>query len=414
MTIIYGGVLIVLVFFSAFFSSAETALLSLSKIRLAHRAKRGHRKAIVLKKTLSKPDEFFSTILIGNNLVNIAAASISTLLVSKWIVRNERLVVLVSTLCTTVVILIFAEVIPKTFAFRASEKLSYLYAYPIRFFKWVFYPFVKAISVLSRAVFKGTPSAADKKEFSPEEVKHFLESEIQLFKYSPETLRIVHEMIDVVQKDIKSVMTPRPDMMALDEGAGLEELRRIILENNVSEIPLYKGNLDNITGILHTENILNGLLSRGRGRLDLRRLASKPIFVSEFSSLNYVLREFKRRGMKMAIIIDEYGATLGHVTINDIFSEIFEELELRRPPVKQLGRNRFLIEGQISVEEVNARLDTDLPERKDYATLSGLFIYHFGKFPESGASITIDRNRLQVKRMGERKIEEILLIILPS
>jgi putative hemolysin len=202
-------------------------------------------------------------------------------------------------------------------------------------------------------------------------------------------------------------------MVALEEEAGLEELRRTILEKHVSDVPLYKGDLDNITGILHTENILNGLLRHGTDEIDLCKMASDPIFVSEFSSLNYVLREFKRRGMNMAIIIDEYGTTLGHVTINDIFSEIFEELELQRPQVKQLGRNRYLIEGQTPVEEVNARLNIHLPERKDYATLSGLFVYHFGKFPESGASITVGDSRLEVKRMGERKIEEILLI-LPS
>ena len=132
---IYVSLFIVLVAFSAFFSSAETSLISLDKIKLAHKVKRKNKKAVLLSGILKSPDEFFSTILIGNNLVNIAAASISTLVFAKLIRLNENLVLLISTACTTVVILFFAEVIPKTYAFRFSEKLSYLYAYPVHFFK---------------------------------------------------------------------------------------------------------------------------------------------------------------------------------------------------------------------------------------------------------------------------------------
>ncbi|MCK4836679.1 MAG: DUF21 domain-containing protein, partial [Candidatus Aminicenantes bacterium] len=194
---IYVLIFFILIVFSAFFSSAETSLLSLDKIKLAHKVKKRNKKAALLTRILKSPDEFFSTILIGNNLVNVAAASISILLFSKLVRADENIILLISTGCTTVVILFFAEVIPKTYAFRFSEKLSYFYAYPIKFFKMLFFPLVKIISFFSNIFFKKEMLRLDQKEFSPEEIKHFLESEIQFFKYSPETLKIVHEIIDV-------------------------------------------------------------------------------------------------------------------------------------------------------------------------------------------------------------------------
>jgi len=292
---IYILIFIVLIIFSAFFSSAETSLLSLNKIKLAHRVKKKKKKAILISKILKTPDEFFSTILIGNNLVNIAAASIVTILFSKYLTLNDNLIFLFSTLCTTIVILLFAEIIPKTYAFRYSEKLSYLYAYPIKFFKFLFFPFVKAISIFSNLFFKKKIRQRDMKEFSPEEIKHFLESEIQLFKYIPETLKIMHEIIDFAQKDIKSVMTPRPNIIALDEKSNKEKLRKIILEKKISKIPLYKDSLSNITGIIHTDHILSKLLTDEFKNLNLQEISVKPVFVSEYSSLNYVFKELKKK-----------------------------------------------------------------------------------------------------------------------
>jgi len=413
MYLMYGIIFLCLIMLSAFFSSAETSLLSLSRIRLAHRAKQRQKKAVMLERTLANPDEFFSTILIGNNLVNIAAASISTLLVSRLITADEREIILLSTAATTLVILLFAEIIPKTYAFRHSEKLSYLYAYPVGFFRAIFYPVVKVIAFITRLVFRRRMTTA-RREFSPEEVKHFLESEIQLFKYSPETLKIVHEMIDIVQKDIKTVMTPRPEIVALAEGAGLDEVKEVVLERKIGKIPIFSDSLDDITGIVTSQDLLKELMVGGGAAPDLRRIAAKPLFVSEYSPLNYVLREFKKRGAVMAVVLDEYGSTLGIVTMNDIFREIFAELELQREPIKRLDRRRFLVEGQVSVDELNGQLGLGLPERKDYTTLAGLFIYHHGRLPDTGSAIVVGPCRLVVKRMTERKIEEILVVVQSS
>jgi putative hemolysin len=364
----------------------------------------------MLNEILKSPDEFFSTILIGNNLVNIAAASISTLFFSKLVRVNENLVLLISTFCTTLVILFFAEVIPKTYAFRFSEKLSYLYAYPVKFFKVLFFPLVKITSFFSNFFFKKKMLRLDKKEFSPEEIKHFLESEIQFFKYSPETLKIVHEIIDVAQKDIKNVMTPRPRIIAIEENSDINELKEIILEKKISKIPLFRDNLNNITGILYADKILYELITRDFKDLDLKKIAEKPLFISEYSSLNFVLKKFKSQRYHFAIIVDEYGATIGIITLNDIFREIFEEIEIKKNPIKKIDFHTYLVDGHVAVEDLNTQLNLNFPEKKDYSTISGMFIYHFGKFPRADSALSIANVRLQVKSMGDRKIEKLLLV----
>ncbi len=407
MDVVYIITFFILILFSAFFSSAETSLLSLNKIKLNMKAKKRSKRAQLLKGILAKPDEFFSTILIGNNFVNIAAASISTVVFNHLLAGNEELYLLVSTLVTSVVVLIFAEIIPKSYAFRHSEKMSFLYAYPIRFFSYLLYPFVKVTSLISRVLFRKSAEAAEKKDFTREEVKHFLTHEVRFFRYNPETLRMVNEIIDIVEKDIKSIMTPRVNLVALEDNESTDALKRIILEKKISKVPVYKDNLDNITGIINARSLLPVLLTGNFSRLSLKDIAVKPIFISEYSSLVYVLKEFKRRHMDIAVVLDEYGSTIGILTLNDIFREILGEIKFNSPDVRKLAENHYVVRGSLPVEEVNDRLNIHLPDKKDYTTLSGLFIYYYGKLPRANASVRLKDIKLTVKRMGKRKIDEV-------
>jgi CBS domain containing-hemolysin-like protein len=414
MLLLYALIFILLVFFSAFFSSAETALLSLNKIKLHLSAKKKNKKARMLEKILEKPESFFSTILIGNNFVNIGAASISTVLFTRFLVSNEQLILLTSTLVTTIIILLFAEIIPKSYAFRHNEKMSYLYVYPLKFFAYLFYPMAKVTTFISNLFFKKDNAPPGEKELTLEEIKHFLTSQSKLFRYNPEALRMVKEIIDIAEKDIKSIMNPRLNIIALEENAGIDELKKIILGKQITKIPIYADNLDNITGIIHTDDVLYTLLEMPAAidinRLDLKKLTRPPIFISEYSSLNYAWKQFKKHKQNMAVIIDEYGSTIGILTLNDIFKEILGELEIQQPSIRKTGKNTYLVNGNTSVDEVNEQLHLHLPDKPDYTTMSGLFIYHFGKFPKEENKIKIEDTLLVVKRMGKRKIEEIRLV----
>jgi len=400
-----------LVLFSAFFSSAETALMTVSRIKLTHRAKKKDKKAMLLARIMEKPEEFLSTILIGNNLVNVAAAAIATYLFAQFFKNSQSAQLFGATIFTTLILLIFGEVTPKSYGYRHSEKLSDLYVLPIRFFNILFFPLVKGLALLVNSLFKKYQNKSwTKKELSLEEIKHFLANETQLFKYNPETLNMLTEIIDISQKDIKAIMTPRTGIVALTEGSGSRELKKTILEKKFSKIPIYKGNLDHISGVIDSHTLLPAMLNEDFNGLELRKIAAKPIFVSEYSSLNYILKEFKKHALNLAVVLDEYGSTIGIITLSDILSGILGDIDIGSKNIKKLDRNVYQIKGSTPVEEINSRLEMDLPEKKDYTTISGLFIFHHGRMPQENARVKIKQTLLVAKKMGKRKIEEILLI----
>jgi len=402
---------VLLILFSAFFSSAETSLLTLSRIKLTHRAKKKDKKAMLLARLLEKPEEFLSSILIGNNLVNVAAATVATYLLTRFFRGGEGKLLLISTLLTTLILLVFGEITPKSYGYRHAEKLSYLYIHPIRFFNLLFYPVVKGLSLLLNFFFRKQQGKNwAKKELSLEEIKHFLSMETQLFQHNPETLRMLTEIIDISQKDIKAIMTPRVSIVALKESSGSKELKKVILEKNFSKIPIYKGKLDNITGIIDSHLLLTAMLSEDFEQLELKKVAAKPIFVSEYSSLNYILNEFKKHKLNLAVVLDEYSSTIGIITLSDILRGILGDIEIGSKNIKKLGNNVFQLKGSTPVAEINSRLELDLPEKKDYTTVSGLFIYEYGKLPQENARVKVKNYLMLAKKMGKRKIEEIILI----
>ncbi len=406
--IIYIIPFVLLVLFSAFFSSAETSLLSLNSIRLNHKAKKGSKRAKLLLAILKNPDKFFATILIGNNIVNIAAASISTIFFSKLFLNDDRMILVFSTVFTTLIVLIFAEIIPKSYAYRHGDKLSSLYALPIRFFSILFYPFAKFFAVLSSMLMPGK-GKGKKFEITPEELKHFLASEVQFFKHNPDNLKMINEILNAGDRDIKSIMTPRVDMVSIDLSEDLEEFKRIIIENEITKIPLYKDNLDNIVAVIYLKKILPFLISNKIQNIRLTDLAVKPFFISEYSSINYVLKEFRKNNQDLAVVLDEYGITIGIITLNDIFREILGDFNIEKSSIEEMENGLYLIRGELPVDEVNYQLNVELPMKKDFTTISGLFTYYFGKLPRKGSRINLGSCILQIEQMGERKILKLSL-----
>jgi len=404
---------VILVLFSAFFSSAETSLLSLNSMRLNHKAKKGSKKAKLLLSILKNPEEFFATILIGNNIVNIAAASISTIFFTKIFINDERMILISSTIITTLIILVFAEIIPKSYAFRHGDKLSSLYALPIRFFSILFYPFAKIFSFLSSFLIPG--KGKNKKDITTDELKHFLASEVQFFKHNPDNLKMINEILDIGERDIKNIMTPRVDMIALDVADDLEHFKKTVLDEGITKIPLYKNSLDNIVAVIYLKKIFSSIISKDIKKARLKDLAEKPFFISEYSSINYVLKEFRKNSQDLAVVLDEYGSTIGIITLNDIFREIMGEFNIGKSSIEQTSEGEYLIRGELPVDEVNDQLNIELPMKKDFTTISGLFTYYFGRMPKTGSRLNIGNCILEVEKMGDRKIMEINLTkTLPS
>ncbi len=407
----YVFLFVVLLALSAFFSSAETSFLSLSRVRLAHRAKKGNPRAQIVQRILGRPEEFLSTVLIGNNLVNVAAATLATYVITRLFAGNQALILVAEMLGTTLLLLIFGEIVPKTFGYRFPNQLAELYAYPMRLLRLLFLPAVKGMATLSRSIVGGRKSKAfSQRELTHEEIKLFLKNETPLFRSSPETLAMINEVLDIARKDIKAIMVPRANMITLDEQAGFEELLPLLRDRGFSKVPLHRGGPHNITGIIHTHSVLERMIERKFSPTPLLEMAETPIFVSEYAGLPSILAEFRRRRLNMAVVVDEYGVAIGLVTLSDILRELLDEPGGEGKSITQLNRQAFLVPGSTPVEEVNSHLEVDLPRRKDYTTLSGLFIYHHGRFPQERTRIRLGSCQLMVKKMGKRKIDEIVLI----
>ena len=412
MMIVYGLIFIVLIVLSAFFSSSETSILSMNRISLEHKARKKKKKAVIIHNILKKPDSFFSMILFGNNLVNIAAASISALLTAKILQLGEELTVVVSTVITTVIILFFAEIIPKTYAFRYSDKMAYSYAYPIKILTFVFAPFVFIITKISNLFISSKNTGKTKSQLTAEEVKLFLKkTDIEIFNYNPDVLKMLNEIIDLNSRDIKGIMTPRTDIIAIKDSYDFEDLKNILLLKKVSKIPVYKENLDDIIGVLTLKDIIFELVNNDLKKIKVTDLKTKPIFVSEYSTVNYVLDQFRKKKKDIAIVLDEYGVTIGLLTINDIFKEVLGEVEFEKKNIRKISDSIFLIEGACPVEELENKFELDLKENKDYTTVSGLFIYHFGKFPKKNDFIRINNSLFKIEVMGKNKVDVLKLVI---
>ncbi len=400
---------LLLVMLSAFFSSAETSFLSLNRIKLSHQVKKKNRRAGLIAKLLGKPDEFLSTILIGNNLVNVAAASMTAYIFTSML-ASDSLAVLLSTLFTTTVIVFFAEIIPKAYAMRHADRLALFYAYPLKLFNLLFRPLVRIVT-MAAGLFLRRRDRPTQAELSLEEIKHFFSHESRFFKENPHSLAMLQKLLDIVNREVPAIMTPRTSMAAVEISRAISELPGLINSRRVFRCAVYRDNLDNVVGITNPYLLFDFLLNNEMKDLKIETILDPPLFISEYSSLHYTLTEFRNLGLETAIVLDEYGATSGMLSLPDILREIAGEARQPVDPlIRKQGRRVFLVKGQAQVEEINRQLEIQLPLRKEYSTISGLFIYHFGRFPREHARLFINRHLLVVRKMARRKINEIMII----
>jgi CBS domain containing-hemolysin-like protein len=409
MFVLYSILFISFVLLSAFFSSAETSILSLNKIKLDIRAKKGSVKEKQIKSLLENPQNFFSTILLGNNLVNVAAATVSTAFFAELFIGRKELILLFSTIFTTGILLVFSELIPKTLALHYNERLSRLYVSPLKFIYYLFFPFVFILSFFSRRLTRPADNSKTGRNLNHEEIKYFLSSETSTFKYSAEVQQMLSQIIDITQKDIKNSMIPRINIVGIEESIKQEQLIKLLKENKFAKYPVYQKSLDRISGFVDRDDLLWQLVEGNEKDFALQSILKEPFFLSEYSSLNYILKHFRRHRNKIGIIVDEYGVTVGLITIKDIVNDIVSDLQLESNSYAKITDNIHIVSGDEPIFRVNEKLHLSLPDSSEYTTLSGLFLYYFGKLPQPGNQIEIGRILLSVKKMDEHRISSIIV-----
>jgi putative hemolysin len=394
---------------SAFFSSAETAFIGANPYTLAYLEKKGSRRAAIVKRNLSRTDNFLATILIGNTLANTAAASLATYIIAS-LLPGAHGIVFYATGATTLLLLFFSEINPKIYAAYNPLKLAMTFAWPVRFFMLAFYPFVKAFTFLSSLIFGKSRDERPRMAgaLSEDETRALLTSGIK--GMSAFRKKMIDEILDLGSRPVREIMTPRTAIKALEIGAGREQILETVLSEEFSRFPVYRGRLDLIEGLIHTKDIIPFLV-RGEG-IDLLRFLRKPFFIPESASAEKALLQMKENAVHLAFVVDEFGNVEGIVTLEDILEEIVgdirDEYDVKEEDwCAPLPDGAFLIKGAAAVKDINERLALGIPENADYTTLAGFFLYEFGRLPREKDALVHGRLRFVVERMNKRHVSQI-------
>lgn len=398
-------ILFLLLLLSGFFSGSETALLAMDRLRIKYLQQKGRPGAAQLASLLERPDRLLGGILVGNNLVNIAASVFATgLFVSHFGERGELMTILV----LTPVLLILSEVCPKTYAAQYPEKTSFLVLRPILLVLWLLAPVIRVVTLISGLLTGFLRGKQENETLSEDEIRAIIEVGEESGVVAAEQRRMLHGVFDLSATRVRDVMLPRTEIVGVDAGSSFDEVLEVLRTARHSRFPVYRESLDNIVGIIHSKDIL-GYVGR-EGEFRLRKLCRKPYFVPESNRIALLLQVFRKRKEHLAIVVDEYGGVEGLVTLEDVVEEIVGEIhdehDIEEADFRPLGPKRFLVDGAVSLRSLNRRFSLNLPEEQ-VTTLAGLLMQQMGKIPVEGDFCEIKKIRFGVRQMEDRRIEAV-------
>ncbi len=403
---------IVCLVFSAFFSSAESAFLALPKLRIRYLVENGRRGAEWLAKMAESPEKILATVLLGNNLVNVAAATLGTIM-AVW-VFGLVWGPIIATVGVTALILIFGEVIPKTLAVHNAERLSLFYVKPLRVMQWCLYPFVLALSRIGLGVTRIIAQPDEGKTLVSEgEIRSAINVGQVEGVVEQDEARMLHKVFEFTDRPVGKVMVPRTEIAWVEQGTKIGEFLDIYAQTPYSRFPVYKDNTDNVVGILFVKDILvklnGGIIDKEAVIDDLIRTAH---FVPESKHLGELLTEMRNGGYHIVMVVDEYGGVAGMVTFGELTEEIIgdigDELIEEKKEFVVTGDNTFQLDGGFRIEEANQELRLDLPEG-DYETVAGFILSHLGRIPKQGEQLKYRHLKFVITEMQGVKIERIVV-----
>ncbi len=396
---------------SAFFSSTETALTALSEHRARTLIEANPRKNRALALWLERPNQVLTTILIGNNVVNTFTASVATL-VAQNVFSNSALSIAVG--LTTIAILVVGEITPKTFAKHNAERLAPLSMRIIGLLRLVLIWMVIPFTMMSKGLVKifGGQLTRTGPFVTEEDLAYFVKIAQQEGVIEEHEGELVASALDFGDTVVREIMIPRTDISAIKEKANLEQVLTEVKESGHTRMPVYGENVDDIRGIFHTKELLKQL----DGNVDaatftVAKYMHKPYFVPELMKIAELLKEFQRRRMHMAVVVDEYGGTSGIVCLEDIIDEIVGEIkdEYDDEPddIKRIDDNRFIADGKASIHDLGEILSVDFPEDSAYESLGGFLISQHGRMPQMGDRLSYGGWLFVVTDAGVRRVARV-------
>ena len=409
--------LIILVTMSAFFSASETALTAINRSKLKAIAEKNQRKADLLKGWLKKPNEILTALLIGNNIVNILASSIATMVAISILGNNSRAIA-ISTGAMTILLLIFGEITPKVVAKAYSTHISNAVIKLVYMLSKLFLPISKILMVVSKLIARIFGVKIDEIAFliTEEEIKSVVSVGEEEGVIEEEEKKMIHSIFEFTDTTVKEIMIPRTTVFAVEASKTLEEIWDVITGNGYSRIPVYEEGIDNIIGVFYIKDIFN-VIRDGKLNMQVKSFIREAYFVPETKALVEMLEEFKKKHIHMAIVLDEYGGTSGIITIEDLIEEIVgdinDEFDIEHDEeIKKVADNKYIIDAMLDVEFLNEELSIDLPVSEDYDSLGGYIYSVLGRVPLEKDTITHDNGKVEIRvlEVDNRRIVKALII----
>lgn len=407
-----GFILIALLLLSAVFSGSETAITSITVSQIRKFKEEDEEAADILKKMKLKISDILATILIGNNLVNIAATSIVTEMSIK--LTTGKNTTLITTVVMTVLILIIGEITPKTYATQNSIKVARIVSKPLSFLSVMMKPILfilnKITSVAVR-ILGGEPNTFGA-FVTEEDIRALVDAgeEEGILKYQEKEM--IQNIFEIDDLEVAEVMVPRIDIVAVSRDTGVKEILEVAIEHGYSRIPVYEDTIDNIIGVLYAKDMLPLVFESDESNdaIEVVNLMRKTLYVPETKKINHLLKELQQSKIHMAIVLDEYGGTEGLVTIEDILEEIvgdiFDEYDNEIDLVEKIGKDKYKLQGEVSLEEVNEIFENDLPE-EDFDSLGGYIFSTLGRVPIAGDIIKYKNLDIKVLGVQNRRVTEV-------
>lgn len=401
--------LVFLVTMSAVFSSSETAITSVSKIKVRQLDQKDNKNAHLLKKLHDNMQATISTILIGNNIVNIAASSIATILFTKYFNENGAVV---STVVMTIFVLIFGEVLPKTIAQYKNKSVALKFSRFIYLLTIIFKPIVKVLNLLTLLVIKlFIGEDGDSSTLTEEELKTLVEVSEEEGVIKNQETEIMINALELKKTLAVDIMTPRTSMASVDIEDAENDLKEIIKNITYSRIPVYEDNIDDIIGVLHIKELAHKIIEDDSD-FKIRDILKPAFYAYEYIPVVDLFKQMRAKNISISIIIDEYGGTSGIVTMEDILEELVGEIDDEydnEKEVTKLSDNEYLVDPEMRIDEVNERFDLNIQSEK-FDSIGGFVIELLDRMPKSKDEVEFENLKFVVVNVDKRKITQLMII----
>lgn len=399
--------LVVLLAMSAFFSMSETALMSINKIKIKHMVEERVNGAKLVEKLIEDPNKLLGAILIGNNIVNIGASSIATsLAINMWGDNSVGAV----TLIMTVLVLIFGEITPKSIAKQKSEGVALVVSKPIKLCVFIFKPFIIVFTSISSVfirLFGADPNAAQQ-FITEEELRTMVDVSEEEGVLEQVEREMIFNVFDFADAQVKDVMVQRVDIVAVDINDSYDQVLNIIQKEQFSRLPVYNQSIDDIVGILNVKDLI--IAGKSDKEFKVTDYMREPCYTFEFKKIQELFKEMKKTRNHMSVVLDEYGGTVGIVTIEDLIEEIVGDIEDEyddfENEIEVIKDNEYVVDASAKLDDVSELIGVDM-ESEEFDSVGGLIIGELGRIPEVNEEVHINNLRIIVEEIDKNRIKKV-------